>query len=93
MTHNIFDVFHIGPVSKEHVLRTLFIRHINLKEEKVNKSKIKYTSGKCLFEWQGLFVCLYEYRFGFDKKKITGRFDLILKLPVKSNLFCSLSYK
>ena len=26
-------------------------------------------------------------------KKITGRFDLILKLPVKSNLFWSLSYK
>ena len=39
------------------------------------------------------FVCLYEYRFGFDKKKFTGRFDLILKLPVKLNLFWSLSYK
>ena len=58
MTHNIFDVFHIGPMSKEHVLGTLFIGDINLKEEKVNKSKIKYTSGKCLFEWQCLFVCM-----------------------------------
>ena len=92
MTHNIFDVFHIGPVSEEHVLRTLFIRHINLKEEKVNKSKIKYTSAKCLFEWQGLFVCM-STDLDSTKKKIKGRFDLILKLPVKSNLFGSLSYK
>lgn len=34
LTYDIFNVFHISSMGKEHVLRALFIRHVNLKQSR-----------------------------------------------------------